>query len=76
MMATTIGGAAGGVNVDRRRRLAPAPAWLLQNGESVYVRAQMGHASIKMTVDLYGRWLKPEPIRGGVNYLDSFTRRF
>jgi hypothetical protein len=26
-MATTIGGAAGSVNVDRGRRLAPAPAW-------------------------------------------------
>lgn len=31
---------------------------LLQQGESpVYVQRQMGHASIKTTVDLYGRWL-------------------
>ncbi len=31
---------------------------LLQKGVSpVYVQRQLGHASIKMTVDLYGRWL-------------------
>ena len=31
---------------------------LLQQGESpVYVQRQLGHASITLTVDLYGRWL-------------------
>ncbi len=31
---------------------------LLQQGESpAYVQRQLGHASIKMTVDTYGRWL-------------------
>ncbi len=31
---------------------------LLQQGESpVYVQRQLGHASIKLTVDTYGRWL-------------------
>jgi len=32
----------------------------LQAGESVYwVSRQLGHASIKITVDVYGRWLPP-----------------
>lgn len=31
---------------------------LLQQGESpAYVQRQLGHASIKLTVDTYGRWL-------------------
>src|SRR5713226_2474520 len=31
---------------------------LLQQGESpVYVQRQLGHASIKLTVDTYGNWL-------------------
>src|SRR5436309_16115429 len=31
---------------------------LLQQGESpVYVQRQLGHASIKLTVDTYGKWL-------------------
>jgi integrase len=37
----------------RRHTYAPL---LLQQGESpVYVHRQLGHASIKMTVDTYGR---------------------
>lgn len=43
---------------------------LLQQGESpVYVQRQLGHASIKITVDTYGKWLRPEPTRGGVDAL-------
>ncbi len=45
---------------------------LLQQGESpVYVQRQLGHASIKITVDTYGKWLRPEPTRGGVDALAS-----
>jgi integrase len=45
---------------------------LLQRGESpVYVQRQLGHASIKLTVDTYGRWLPVEPLRGGVAGLDE-----
>jgi len=45
---------------------------LLQQGESPqYVQEQLGHSSITLTVDLYGRWLPKRPIRGGVNALDQ-----
>ena len=45
---------------------------LLQQGESPqYVQEQLGHSSITLTVDLYGRWLPKLPIRGGVNALDE-----
>jgi integrase len=45
---------------------------LLQQGESPqYVQEQLGHSSITLTVDLYGRWLPKRPIRGGVNALDE-----
>ena len=45
---------------------------LLQRGESaVYVQRQLGHASIKLTVDTYGKWLPIEPTRGGVDSLDA-----
>ena len=48
---------------------------LLRNGESLkFVQEQLGHASIKMTSDLYGKWATAEPIRGGANVLDAFTR--
>src|SRR5262249_53836170 len=48
---------------------------LLQNGESVkFVQEQLGHKSIQLTVDLYGRWAKTEPIRGGANHLDEMTQ--
>jgi integrase len=45
---------------------------LLQRGESpVYVQRQLGHASINLTVDTYGKWLPIEPTRGGVDALDD-----
>lgn len=44
---------------------------LLQNGESlVYVRDQLGHSSIKLTVDTYGH-LIPGENRGAVDRLDT-----
>jgi len=44
---------------------------LLQQGESpVYVQRQLGHASIKLTTDLYGKWL-PLGNRAAVNRLDD-----
>jgi integrase len=43
---------------------------LLQAGESaVYVQRQLGHASIKLTVDTYGRWL-PMGNKAAVDRLD------
>jgi hypothetical protein len=48
---------------------------LIQNGESLkFVQQQLGHSTIAMTVDLYGKWLEAEPVRGGANYLDAMTR--
>jgi integrase len=48
---------------------------LLKNGEPVqYVQQQLGHKTIALTVDLYGRWAKAEPQHGGANYLDTFTQ--
>lgn len=55
---------------------------LLQAGESpVYVQRQLGHASIKMTVDTYGKWLPmgnpaavdrlDDPARPGMNSVAS-----
>jgi integrase len=35
------------------------------------VQQQPGHASLSMTTELYGRWLRAEPIRGGVRALDE-----
>ncbi|MCH8819199.1 MAG: site-specific integrase [Acidobacteria bacterium] len=44
---------------------------LLQNGESLpYVRDQLGHSSIKLTVDIYGH-LEPGANREAVNRLPS-----
>ncbi len=44
---------------------------LLQHGESpVYVQRQLGHASITMTVDTYGRWL-PMGNKAAVDRLDA-----
>jgi integrase len=44
---------------------------LLSRGESpVYVKEQLGHSSIQMTVDIYGH-LIPGTNRGAVNQLDS-----
>ena len=46
---------------------------LLQQGESaVYVQRQLGHASIKLTVDTYGRWL-PMGNKAAVDRLDDGT---
>ena len=44
---------------------------LLTNGESpVYVKEQLGHSSIQMTVDIYGH-LIPSSNRQAVNALDE-----
>ena len=44
---------------------------LLQQGESpAYVQRQLGHASIQLTVDTYGRWL-PMGNKAAVDRLDS-----
>jgi len=46
---------------------------LLQQGESpAYVQRQLGHASIKLTVDTYGKWL-PMGNRAAVNKLDDLA---
>ncbi len=46
---------------------------LLQQGESpVYVQRQLGHASIKLTVDTYGKWL-PMGNKAAVDRLDDAT---
>jgi integrase len=43
---------------------------LLQRGESIqYVCDQLGHSSIKITFDLYGRWLPMRATAGGANLL-------
>lgn len=44
---------------------------MLQQGESVtYVQRQLGHASIQLTVDTYGKWL-PLGNKAAVDRLDS-----
>jgi integrase len=44
---------------------------MLQQGESVaYVQRQLGHASIQLTVDTYGKWL-PLENQGAVDRLDG-----
>jgi hypothetical protein len=44
---------------------------LLQQGESpVYVMEQLGHASIRLTVDTYGKWL-PKGNKAAVDRLDE-----
>jgi len=44
---------------------------LLSEGVSpVYVKEQLGHSSIQMTVDIYGRWI-PNQNRDAVNSLDK-----
>jgi integrase len=59
----------------RRRRLHDTrhsfASILLMSGESpAYVRDQLGHSSIKMTVDIYGHWI-PGSNRQAVNKLPS-----
>jgi len=44
---------------------------LLQQGESpAYVQRQLGHASVQLTVDTYGRWL-PTENKAAVDKLDE-----
>jgi len=44
---------------------------LLSTGESpVYVKEMLGHSSIQITVDIYGKWIQTER-SVGVNRLDS-----
>ena len=44
---------------------------MLQQGESVaYVQRQLGHASIQLTVDTYGKWL-PMESQAAVDRLDG-----
>ncbi len=44
---------------------------LLSKGESpVYVKEQLGHSSIQITVDIYGKWIQTER-SAGVNKLDT-----
>ncbi len=46
-------------------------SWLIANGESLaYIRDQMGHHSIRVTVDLYGH-LVPGANRKAVNQMDD-----
>ncbi len=61
----------------RRRRLHDTrhtfASILLMNGESpAYVKEQLGHSSIKMTVDIYGHWI-PGSNRQAVNKLPSLS---
>ena len=44
---------------------------MLQQGESVaYVQRQLGHASIQLTVDTYGKW-QPMESHAAVDRLDA-----
>jgi integrase len=46
---------------------------MLQQGEPVtYVQRQLGHASIQLTVDTYGKWL-PMGNKAAVDRLDAVT---
>jgi len=47
---------------------------LLSMGESpVYVKEQVGHSSIQITVDIYGKWIQTKK-EAGVNRLDNATK--
>ena len=49
-------------------------ARLLQQGESIqYVQRMLGHASITLTVDTYGKWL-PMGNKAAVDRLDEVAR--
>ena len=59
----------------RRSTLVPSPyaSLLLQDGESpAYVKEQMGHSSIQVTVDRYGHFI-PGKNRGAVERLAAAT---
>lgn len=46
---------------------------MLQQGESItYVQRQLGHASIQLTMDTYGKWL-PIGNKAAVHRLDSLA---
>ena len=48
---------------------------LLSKGESpVYVKEQLGHSSVQVTADIYGKWIQTKR-EAGVNRLDSTTKR-
>jgi len=48
---------------------------LLSKGESpVYVKEQLGHHSIQITVDIYGKWIQTKR-EAGVNRLDDASTR-
>jgi integrase len=45
---------------------------LLQRGESIqYVCDQLGHSSVQITFNTYGRWLPMRPVQGGPNLLSA-----
>jgi integrase len=45
---------------------------MLQAGESPqYVQEELGHASLTITTQVYGKWLPKRPLRGGVNLLGA-----
>ena len=35
------------------------------------MQEQLGHASLTMTMQTYGKWLRKRPVRGGVTLLDD-----
>ena len=65
-----------GVTYRKPHTLRHTDAYLLiQNGESIaYVRDQLGHSSIKITVDTYGH-LAPGGNKAAVDKLDELTGR-
>jgi integrase len=65
-----------GLRARRIHDLRPTFASLLiQQGEPiVYVQKQMGHKSIQVTVDVYGKW-EPGGNREAIDRLDCPVRR-
>jgi integrase len=48
---------------------------MLSEGESpVWVQQQLGHATLDLTVRVYGRWLRKRPVLGGVDRLDDGSK--
>jgi integrase len=47
---------------------------LLAKGETPqWVKRQLGHSSIQLTVDTYGHWLPEEPTQGGVDLIEDLA---
>jgi len=47
---------------------------LLQREESPqWVQQKLGHSSISVTCDTYGRWLPRQPVQGGATLLENLT---